>query len=75
MNPIKEQYKQALFIACDLLNGSILYGIDADKLFEIMMEKEGVVSTFVYQDYILNNLDRFSDDDSIRAKAIERLGW
>ena len=52
-----------------LMAYAILYG------FEIMMKREDVVSTFDYQEYILNNLNRFSDDDNIRAKAIERLGW
>ena len=49
-------YCRAFKIACELLNGSILYGIDADRIFEIMMAKDGVVSSNSYESYILNNL-------------------
>lgn len=75
MNYTTAQYKRAFEIACDLLNDSIIYGIDTDNLFEHLMHKYGVVSTFEYQEFILENLDRFSDDDVVRHKAIERLGW
>ena len=71
----KEHYKKALEIACILLIGGNLYGIDADKLFAIMLDKYGVVSNRTYQAFILKHLDRFSDDDVVRHKAIERLGW
>jgi len=69
------EYKRAFEIACDLLNGSVLYGIDADRLFALIMQEYEVVSPYRYQEFILNHLDRFSDDDEIRLKAIERLGW
>ena len=49
-------YYRAFKIACELLNGSILYGIDADRIYEIMMAKDGVVSSNSYESYILNNL-------------------
>lgn len=49
-------YRRAFKIACELLNGSVLYGIDADKIYEIMAAKEGVVSSDSYESYILNNL-------------------
>ena len=68
-------YKRAFYVACDLLNGSIIYGIDADRLFKILMNKEGVVSTNIYFEFIRDNLDRFSDNDVERDKAIERLGF
>ena len=71
----KAQYKRAFEIACDLLNGSILYGIDDDYLFELIMKEYGIVSTFEYQEFILKHLDRFSDDDNTRNEAIARLGW
>ena len=75
MTYTKAQYKRAFEIACDLLNGSNLYGIDADNLFALIMQEYGIVSTFQYQKFILKHLDRFSDDDEIRHNAIERLGW
>ena len=71
----KAQYKRAFEIACDLLIGSSLYGIDADNIFGLIMQEYEVVSTFDYQEFILEHLDRFSDDDEIRNNAIERLGW
>ena len=49
-------YRRAFKIACDLLNGCVLYGIDADRIFEIMMAKDGVVSSDSYESYILNHL-------------------
>ena len=71
----KAQYKRAFEIACDLLNGSNLYGIDADTLFALIMQKYYVVSPYRYQEFILTYLDRFSDDDEVRDNAIKRLGW
>ena len=75
MNYTKAQYKRAFEIACDLLNGTILYGIDADKLFNICMDKYGVVTSHVYEKFILANIDRFSDDGEVRQRAIDRLDW
>ena len=54
------KYKKAFQIACELLNGSVLYGYDADRIFEEMMEKNGIVSSFSYEDFILEHLDRLS---------------
>jgi hypothetical protein len=71
----RDDYKRAFEIACDLLNEGSLYGIDTDNLFALIMQKYGVVSAIEYQKFILNHLDRFSDDDEIRLKAIEKLGW
>lgn len=73
----KKDYEEALKIACELLNGATLYGVDKEKLFEVMMENEEFVSRNTWQKYILNNLDRFSDNssDKERLEAIKRLGW
>ena len=71
----KAQYKRAFEIACDLLNGGILYGIDTDNLFALIMQEYGVVSTLDYQKFILEHLDRFDDNGEVRMKAIKRLGW
>ena len=71
-------YKRAFEIACDLLIGSNIAGIDADKLFELCMNDpkyEGVISHYTYMDFIVNNIDRFSNNDTIRENAISRLGW
>lgn len=54
------KYKKAFQIACELLNGSMLYGYDADKIFEEIMEKEGIVGPWSYEEFILNNLDRLN---------------
>ena len=54
------KYKKAFQIACELLNGSVLYGYDTDRIFEEIMEKDGAVSCFSYEEFILNNLDRLS---------------
>lgn len=75
MKYTKAQYKRAFEIACDLLIGSTLYGIDADRLFTHLMQEYGVVSGYGYQKFILENLDRFSDDYEVRHNAKERLGW
>ena len=75
MTYTKAQYKRAFEIACDLLNGGILYGIDSDFIFEFMLKKNGVCSALSYQAFILKYLDRFDDNGEVRMKAIERLGW
>ena len=53
---VSKDYYRAFKIACDLLSGSVLYGIDSDKIFELMMDKDGVVSNNSYEEYILNHL-------------------
>lgn len=69
------KYKRALFVACDLLNGSYIYGVDTDKIFKYCMEKDGFVTVSSYHDFILKNINRFSDNDKKREKAIKKLGW
>ena len=54
------KYKKAFQIACELLNGSILYGYDADKIFEEMIEKDWCVGPESYEEFILTHLDRLS---------------
>ena len=75
MTYTKAQYKRAFEIACDLLMGSVIYGIDTDTIFDLIMQEQGIVSTLDYQKFILANLDRFSDDEEVRDNAIKRLGW
>ena len=69
------KYRKAFKIACELLNGGRIYGIDADLLFKKMLGDDWVVASSSYEDFVLNNLDRFSDNDEVRNKAIQRLGW
>lgn len=71
----KRRYKKAFQIACELLNGCIIYGIDAELIFSKMIEQDGIFSNISYEKFILNNLDRFSNNDQVRNRAIERLGW
>ena len=52
-----KKYKKAFKVACELLNGDTLYGYDADRIFKECMEKEGVVSAFDYEEFILEHLD------------------
>ena len=52
------KYKKAFRIACELLNGSVLYGYDTDRIFEEIMKKDGVVSSESYEEFILKNLNR-----------------
>ena len=54
------KYKKAFRIACELLNGSTLYGYDNDRIFSEIMEKDGVVSSDSYEEFILTNLDRLN---------------
>lgn len=54
------KYKKAFQIACELLNDSILYGYDKDRIFEEMMEKDGYVAPWSYEEFILANLNRLS---------------
>ena len=75
MTYTKAQYKRAFEIACDLLNGANLYGIDTDFIFDFMMEKDDMVFNFSYREFILKHLDRFDDNGEVRTKAVERLGW
>ena len=71
----KPDYEKAFSVACELLSGDVLYGIDDDKLFDIVMKENGVVSSASIKKWILNNLDRFSHDDGVRLEAIKRLGY
>ena len=70
----KRKLNKALQISCDLLNYSIIYGIDADRLFELVMDRYGFVCGTTYAKFILKNLDRFSDNPRKRNRAIKRLG-
>lgn len=50
-------YKRAFKIACELLNGDFLYGVDSEKIFEVMMNKDGIVDNESYEAYILSHMD------------------
>lgn len=72
---MRKKYKRAFEIACELLNGAMIYGVDADGIFAYVLEKDGCVCASDYEEFILNNIDRFSDVSKIRNRAIKRLGW
>lgn len=55
-----KKYKQAFRVACELLNGDMLYGYDADKIFEDTLDKDGVVTPYSYERYILRHLDKLT---------------
>lgn len=75
INKRHKKLEKALEITCELLNGGMIYGIDTDTLWNKIMEIDGYVSPWNLEEFILNNLDRFSDDEKERNKAIKRLGW
>ena len=67
------KYKKAFQIACELLNGSILYGYDVDRIFKEIMEKDGIISSNSFEEFILNNLDRLSGKTkSIKIESEEK---
>ena len=68
----RRKYKKAFKIACELLNGSILYGYDSDRIFSEMMEKDGVVSSYSYEEFILTNLDRLDGKKCNRAESEDK---
>lgn len=69
------KYREAFWIACQLLNGCVLYGYDADRVFEKIIDEYDICDAIYWQKFILTHLDRFCDDDERKKKAIEELGW
>lgn len=67
--------EKALNITCELLIGAVIYGIDKAELCRRMIETEECVSSDNIKKFIMNNLDRFSNDEIARHNAIKRLGW
>lgn len=62
-------YHRAFKIACELLNGTRLYGVDADKIFEIMMDKDGIVTNDSYEEYILTHMQELDQGQYASSKA------
>ena len=54
----KFKYKEAFRVACKLLNGDVLNGVDKDIIFQEVMEKDDVFTSFDYEEYILKNIDK-----------------
>lgn len=52
----------ALNIACDLLVGSVLYGYDYDRIFNEIMEKDGVVSMLDIKEFILDHIEELGKE-------------
>ena len=72
---IYDIYNKAINVLCELMMGGFIYGIDKDILINKAIEEKGVISPISLKEFIINNIERFSDDDKIRHEAIERLGW
>ena len=56
-DPVNTDYENAFKIACALLNGDILYGIDSNTIFSETMKKDGCICSVDYEDYILTHLN------------------
>ena len=67
--------EDALDAACELLCGSTLYGIDRDIMFRKVTEEYGVADADTVRKWLLSNLDRLSDIDETRSKAIKERGF
>lgn len=65
-------YKRAFKIACELLNGTILYGVDKDSIFETIMNEDGIVDNESYENYILSHMDELDRGNGMtREEAIK----
>lgn len=58
----------ALNVACDLLIGSNLYGYDYDRVFEEIMDKEGVVSSNSIKKFILDHVEELGKEYFVEEK-------
>ena len=60
----KNKYKRAFQVACALLNGDNIYGVECsdfnDIIYQDAMEKDGFCCSKSYEKYILRNLERLS---------------
>lgn len=54
--------EMALNVACDLLIGANLYGYDFDRIFEELMERDGVVSSLSIKEFILDNIQELGKE-------------
>lgn len=70
-----DKYKRGFEIACRLLNGDNIYGVDANNLNKYLKTTHETITAFSYCFFIIRNLDRFSDNKNDRMEAIRRLGF
>lgn len=63
-----EQKRQAFRVACELLNGGLLFGYDTDRIFEEIMDKEGSCCSFDYEDFILEHLDELTGKHLVKEE-------
>ena len=61
----------ALNIACDLLTGSVLYGYDYDRIFNEIMEKDGVVSMLDIKAFILDHVEELGKEYFVEGNETE----
>ena len=60
----EHDYKKAFSVACELLIGANLFGTTEETMFREIMDKEGIVSSLGYEQYILDNLARLTGEES-----------
>lgn len=63
----------ALNIACDLLIGSNLYGYDYDRVFEEIMDKDGVVSANSIKEFILDHVEELGKEYLVEEEKVCRI--
>ena len=66
-------YKRAFKIACELLNGACLYGVNKDSIFEDVMNKDGVVDNESYEEYILSHMDELDHGQYVSRAESEKV--
>ena len=71
----KKHYKKALWVVTSMLNGETVYGIDKRILQYQLTKQNEICTSMMMQNFIVSNLDRFSENAETRKKAIERLGF
>lgn len=64
-----KDYKRAFKIACELLSGNFLYGVDAGKIYSMMMAKDGMVSNEFYENYILEHLQELDQGQYMTSES------
>lgn len=66
-------YKRAFKIACELLNGAILYGVDKDSIFETIMNVDGMVDNESYENYILSHIDELDRENGMTREETIKI--
>lgn len=59
-----KKYKRAFRVACQLAFGDYLYGYDKDIIFEQIIKENGVASSALFEQFILEHLEELRGVDS-----------